>query len=137
MHRRGSRLHWCSTPAPDPSEPTAEPLTSATNAALQMLAPADVILDGARTAAEGLAGADGERRLRGHEHGQRERPDGGRRAARAGRGRIGRRSRPVLAERVAASSLRLRPRLSLIVGPCVYLRREALELVGSLDSDLS
>ena len=30
----------------------------------------------------------------------------------------------------------MRPRLSLIVGPCVYLRREALELVGPLDSEL-
>lgn len=41
-----------------------------------------------------------------------------------------------LAARVAASSLRLRPRISRAVGPCVYLRREALELVGGLDERL-
>jgi len=35
-----------------------------------------------------------------------------------------------LADSVAAESLRLRPRLARIVGPCVYLRRDALELVG-------
>ena len=33
-------------------------------------------------------------------------------------------------------SARLRPRLSRAVGPCVYLRRDALELVGGLDEQL-
>jgi glycosyltransferase involved in cell wall biosynthesis len=33
-------------------------------------------------------------------------------------------------------SRRLRPRLRHAVGPCVYVRREALELVGPLDQDL-
>jgi glycosyltransferase involved in cell wall biosynthesis len=32
--------------------------------------------------------------------------------------------------------LRLRPRLNVIVGPCVYLRREAMDLIGSLDTGL-
>ncbi len=41
-----------------------------------------------------------------------------------------------LSERVAARSMRLRPRISRAVGPCVYLRREALELVGGLDERL-
>jgi glycosyltransferase involved in cell wall biosynthesis len=41
-----------------------------------------------------------------------------------------------LSERVAAHSLRARPRLQGAVGPCVYVRREALELVGGLDSAL-
>jgi glycosyltransferase involved in cell wall biosynthesis len=43
-------------------------------------------------------------------------------------------------ERLAAElpehSLRLRPRLTRAVGPCVYVRREALELVGALDEQL-
>ena len=42
-----------------------------------------------------------------------------------------------LAGRVAGSSMRLRPRISRAVGPCVYLRREALELVGGLDQRLA
>ncbi len=41
-----------------------------------------------------------------------------------------------LSRRVAAQSLRLRPRLARTVGPCVYLRRDALELVGALDAGL-
>ena len=41
-----------------------------------------------------------------------------------------------LADRLAEHTMALRPRLSLIAGPCVYLRREGLELVGALDSAL-
>jgi glycosyltransferase involved in cell wall biosynthesis len=41
-----------------------------------------------------------------------------------------------LAESLAARTLRLRPRLSRAVGPCVYVRREALELIGPLDDQL-
>ena len=37
---------------------------------------------------------------------------------------------------LAAHTLRLRPRLSRAVGPCVYVRRGALELAGSLDEQL-
>jgi glycosyltransferase involved in cell wall biosynthesis len=37
---------------------------------------------------------------------------------------------------VAENTMALRPRLGAIVGPCVYLRRDALELVGSLDCAL-
>lgn len=37
-----------------------------------------------------------------------------------------------LAAKVRLGSLALRPRLSRAVGPCVYIRREALELVGPL-----
>ncbi len=42
-----------------------------------------------------------------------------------------------LAADVAERSPRLRPRLSRAVGPCVYLRRDALELVGSFDEQLA
>jgi glycosyltransferase involved in cell wall biosynthesis len=35
---------------------------------------------------------------------------------------------------VAANALALRPRLNVCVGPCIYLRRDALQLVGSLDT---
>lgn len=41
-----------------------------------------------------------------------------------------------LAESLAARTLRLRPHLGRIVGPCIYVRREALELVGPLDEEL-
>lgn len=41
-----------------------------------------------------------------------------------------------LAAGVAERSLSLRPRISRAAGPCVYVRREALELVGGLDEDL-
>jgi alpha-1,3-rhamnosyl/mannosyltransferase len=40
------------------------------------------------------------------------------------------------AKRLAEGSPMLRPRLSRAVGPCVYLRRDALELVGALDEQL-
>jgi glycosyltransferase involved in cell wall biosynthesis len=38
-----------------------------------------------------------------------------------------------IADRLSEHTLRLRPRLSRAVGPCVFLRRDALELLGSLD----
>ncbi len=41
-----------------------------------------------------------------------------------------------LANALARRSLRLRPRLSRAVGPCTYVRRDALELVGGLDERL-
>jgi glycosyltransferase involved in cell wall biosynthesis len=41
-----------------------------------------------------------------------------------------------LAAGVAARSLTLRPRLSRAVGPCIYVRRDALELAGPLDERL-
>lgn len=41
-----------------------------------------------------------------------------------------------LSEQVAAKGRALRPRLSAAAGPCVYVRREALELVGDLDEEL-
>jgi glycosyltransferase involved in cell wall biosynthesis len=43
---------------------------------------------------------------------------------------------PKLVDRLAERTRRLRPRLSRAVGPCVYVRREAIELVGELDEDL-
>ena len=41
-----------------------------------------------------------------------------------------------LARSLAEHTLKLRPRLSRAVGPCVYVRREAVELVGLLDEAL-
>jgi glycosyltransferase involved in cell wall biosynthesis len=41
-----------------------------------------------------------------------------------------------LAEGLAERSLAVRPRLSRAVAPCVYIRRDALELVGPLDERL-
>lgn len=42
-----------------------------------------------------------------------------------------------LAGHLAEHTLGLRPRISRAVGPCVYVRREAIELVGPLAEDLS
>jgi glycosyltransferase involved in cell wall biosynthesis len=41
-----------------------------------------------------------------------------------------------LTKELAGHTLTLRPRLSRAVGPCVYLRRDALQLVGPLDEQL-
>jgi glycosyltransferase involved in cell wall biosynthesis len=41
-----------------------------------------------------------------------------------------------LSDRVARHTLSLRPRLNRTVGPCVYVRRDALELVSGLDQEL-
>jgi glycosyltransferase involved in cell wall biosynthesis len=41
-----------------------------------------------------------------------------------------------LGHALADRSLRLRPRMSRAVGPCMYVRRDALELVGGLDERL-
>jgi glycosyltransferase involved in cell wall biosynthesis len=41
-----------------------------------------------------------------------------------------------LANSLTAHTLALRPRLTRAVGPCVYVRREAIELVGALDEEL-
>jgi glycosyltransferase involved in cell wall biosynthesis len=41
-----------------------------------------------------------------------------------------------LAQGLAERTLTLRPRLGRAVGPCVYVRREAIELVGALDEQL-
>jgi glycosyltransferase involved in cell wall biosynthesis len=41
-----------------------------------------------------------------------------------------------LADELAARTLVLRPRLTRAVAPCVYVRREAIELVGVLDEEL-
>ncbi len=129
-------LHWCSTPAPDPSEPTAEPLTSATNAALQMLAPADVVL---LTAPARLPKGWLER-MASAAYEDTNTASASALTAAGGQLGLGAGESDVdldqLAERVAASSLRLRPRLGVAVGPCVYLRRDALELVGPLDESL-
>jgi glycosyltransferase involved in cell wall biosynthesis len=42
-----------------------------------------------------------------------------------------------LSERLAERTLALHPRLDRAVGPCVYVRREAIELVGALDESLA
>ncbi len=41
-----------------------------------------------------------------------------------------------LAEDLAGRTLRLRPRLERMYGPAVYVRRQAIELVGALDEEL-
>ncbi|HEX3517715.1 MAG TPA: glycosyltransferase [Solirubrobacteraceae bacterium] len=41
-----------------------------------------------------------------------------------------------LAEDLASRALRLRPRLERMYGPAIYVRRQAIELVGALDEEL-
>ncbi|HEY4812805.1 MAG TPA: glycosyltransferase, partial [Solirubrobacteraceae bacterium] len=119
---------------------TVEPTTAAVNGALERLAPADVLIlsepcrvtpgwlqrmreaaraDSNIATASALADAGTELALS-------EDPE---RMGTAGE----------LAEQaqdLAAHTLRLHPRLNCAVGPCVYVRREALELVGALDEEL-
>jgi glycosyltransferase involved in cell wall biosynthesis len=119
---------------------TVEPTTAAVNGALEQLAPADVLIlsepcrvtpgwlqrmreaaraDSNTATASALADARTELALS------------------EDRERIG--TAGELAEQaqgLAAHTLKLHPRLNYAVGPCVYVRREALELVGALDEEL-
>jgi glycosyltransferase involved in cell wall biosynthesis len=114
----------------------ADSLTAAVNRAVSLLWPADVALlsepcvvtkdwlgrlrDAARAdsnTASASALADVGTRLALSEGGPRE-------------------DLSTLADSLAGHTMALRPRLNLIVGPCVYLRREGLELVGPLDPEL-
>jgi glycosyltransferase involved in cell wall biosynthesis len=141
-HER-AREAVASVRASSPSTTTllsVEASASAVNRALAQLAPADVVLlsepcrvtpgwierlrevaraDSNTATASALADAGTELSLR-----ERAR-------AEPGEQELAR-----LASSVAEHTLRLRPRLSRAVGPCVYLRREALELVGPLDERL-
>ena len=113
------------------------PSTAAVNSALAQLAPADVLLlsapcrvsagwlqgmaDAARAdtntaTASALADVDSELALCEEAHPDEDFAE--------------------LAEGLSEHTLRLRPRLSRVVGPCVFLRREALELLGPLDESL-
>jgi len=121
-----------------------EPRTATVNDALARLAPADVViltepcrvtagwLERLREAALGdtntatasaLADTGTELALCSE--------DSGARADESGEDDLAR-----LADGLAARTLALRPRLRRIVGPCVYVRREAIELVGPLDEQL-
>ena len=117
---------------------TVPATAAAVNRALEQLAPADVIvlsepcrvtpgwLERMRDAARG-----------GLEHGDRQRARG----RRAPSSRCASEDAPGGGLRAAGRqprrhTLTLRPRLSRAVGPCVYVRREALELVGPLDEEL-
>jgi glycosyltransferase involved in cell wall biosynthesis len=109
----------------------------ALNAALAQLAPADVVvLDGAC----GVSGGWLER-LRDAARGDTNTASASALADFGGSLGLCERAEPrptftQLTGRVAERTLRLRPRLTRAVGPCVYLRREALELVGALDEEL-
>jgi alpha-1,3-rhamnosyl/mannosyltransferase len=111
-----------------------DPVAAAVNRALAELAPTDVVLfdeaccvsegwlgrlsDAARSdtntaTASALADVGGELALSDQPDSQQELAE--------------------LASGLAERTLRLRPRLSRAVGPCVYVRRDAIELVGPLD----
>lgn len=119
---------------------TVEPTTAAVNRALEQLAPADVLVisepcrvtpgwlermgeaarkDSNTATASALAVAGTELAL----STDSERPVSAEELAEQ-------------AQELAAHTLGLHPRLFCAIGPCVYVRREALELVGSLDEEL-
>jgi glycosyltransferase involved in cell wall biosynthesis len=119
---------------------TVAPTTAAVNRALEQLAPADVLIlsepcrvtpgwlermreaareDSNTATASALADAGTELALSGEAEHARTAEE-----------------LDVQAQSLAANTLELRPRLRCAVGPCVYVRREALELVGALDEDL-
>ncbi len=123
----------------------AAPDTSSVSLAIERLAPADVVLlcepcrvapgwiERLRRAADSdtniatasalaVAGTPLSLEDRGSARNDRESPD--------------EREFAAVASSVAERSRALRPRLSRAVGPCVYIRRDALELVGQLDEQL-
>jgi glycosyltransferase involved in cell wall biosynthesis len=145
----GRRSIWLGPGAPDFSSDAAagvgseaqadqtDPLTAAVNRALALLWPSDVAMlsEPCRVTAGWLA------RLRDAAHADTNIATASALADVGTALALSDRDRPTgdlskFAQTVAEHTLALRPRLSLLVGPCVYVRRGALELVGSLDAQL-
>ncbi|HUB73894.1 MAG TPA: glycosyltransferase [Solirubrobacteraceae bacterium] len=121
--------------AEDARVETVEPTTAAINRALAALAPADVLLLSEPCLLTDGAGA----RLREAAYADTNTASASSFVDAGGPLALGGdqpNAADELAAHMAASSLALRPRLGRIVGPCVYLRRDALELVGALDASL-
>lgn len=130
---------WYLAPASAPGgEGAAHPVTQATNRALRLLAPGDVAL-----LLEPVAVAPGWLEdLRAAAHADSNIASASAMTASGGPLSVADADRPggdlsELAAAVAEQTLRLRPRLGGICGPCVYLRGDALALVGALDERLS
>ena len=136
-YSEGARTVWTLHAQLDPQPPDADPLTSALNRALELTAPADAVL----LSAPCLVTAGWLERLRDAATADTNIATA---SALADQGTelsiapAGEASDDIdaLAEGVAERSLKLRPRLSRAVRPCVYVRREALELAGPLDARL-
>jgi glycosyltransferase involved in cell wall biosynthesis len=110
---------------------------AAVNRALEQLAPADIVLlSGCCRVTPGWL-----ERLRDAAHADTNTATASALADVGGELALSEAGRPeevfaTLADRLSEHTLRLRPRLGHAVGPCVYLRREALELVGPFDEAL-
>lgn len=114
-----------------------DPTSQAVNRALELLAPADVIL----LSEPCILSAGWLQGLREAAHGDTTTATASALATVGTALALGDRGTAEIdLEEVAAgvseSTMRLRPRLEAVVGPCVYLRRDALELVGQLDEQL-
>ncbi|HEY2215947.1 MAG TPA: glycosyltransferase [Solirubrobacteraceae bacterium] len=135
-HSYGARELWLVS-GDIPARGDATTLTSIVNRALALLAPTDIALLSrpCRVAGDWLA------RLRNAAYDDSNTASASALSDSAGALAVWGADRPPgdlseLARRVADHSLLLRPRLNVLVGPCSYLRRDALELVGSLDDGL-
>jgi glycosyltransferase involved in cell wall biosynthesis len=114
-----------------------DPTTGAVNRAIEELRPADVIVlfEACRVAKGWLE------RLRAAGRGDTNTAtvsalaDGGTELALCPAG-VSPQPFAALAEGLAARTLSLHPRITRAVGPCIYVRREAIELVGPLDEEL-
>ncbi len=132
-----SRAVWTVHAQPDANPGDTDPLTGALNRALELTAAADAVVLGTPC----LVAAGWLERLRDAAH-----SDTNIATASAltdhGTGLSIQQADEVSddidtsAESVAERSLKLRPHLSRAVEPCIYVRREALELVGPLDAHL-
>jgi glycosyltransferase involved in cell wall biosynthesis len=114
-----------------------DPSTEAVSRALEQLAPADIVLlsEPCRVSAGWLARLRDAARADTNTASASALADTGTALALSGPDEP-RRDLSQLVDSVAKHTLRLRPRLNMIVGPCVYLRREALELIAPLDAAL-
>ncbi len=111
--------------------------TAAVNRALAQLAPADVVLFSEPC----LVSSGWLERLQQAARGDSNTATASALASVAGELALSHEAEPEvdtaqLVEELAERTLKLHPRVSRAVGPCVYVRREALELVGPLDERL-
>jgi glycosyltransferase involved in cell wall biosynthesis len=113
------------------------PTTAAVNRALEQLAPADVLL----LSAPCQVSAGWLQRLRGAARSETNTATASALADTDTGLALSEEGRPQdfakLTDSLAEHTLGLRPRLRRAVGPCVYVRRDALELVGPLDEELA
>jgi glycosyltransferase involved in cell wall biosynthesis len=133
----GERSVWFAPAVAEPPGDDTDALTAAVDCVLSMLSPADIALlrEPCRVTPRWLE------RLRDAAHADSNTATASALADVGAALALSDPDRPAgdlstLADSLAVHTMTLRPRLSLAVGPCVYVRRDSLELVGSLDRGL-